>query len=322
MTSTAPQVSSRRVERREDTPESRKRGRLPRARRREAAAGLLFILPLFVGVAVLNFYPIVRNTYLSLTKTGIFSGETFVWFDQYARLFNDPEMWQSVLNTLIYGIIGLLGIPISVIIAGLLNRTGLRFRSGYRVLYFLPVVTMPVAVAMIWKLLYNGDYGLINQFLGAFGVPNIQWLTDPRFVILAIGLVGVWASIGHHVVLILAGLQGVPNELLEAATLDGASPMRRFFSISVPITSPTIFLVSVLTVIGSLQTFDLVFIMMGPANPAIRSAETIVYYFYQQGVILHDRGYAAAIVTILLLLTIALTAIQFALQKRWVHYES
>ncbi|TDT74704.1 multiple sugar transport system permease protein [Arthrobacter sp. AG258] len=305
------------------TPLLEPRRRNPRkARRQEAIAGLLFIAPLFAGVTVLNFYPIVRNTYLSLTKTGVFTGETFIWLDQYIKLFQDPQMWQAVLNTLLYGVIGLLGIPISVVIAGLLNRPGLRFQSGYRVLYFLPVVTMPVAIAMIWKLLYNGDYGLINQFLGIFGAPNIQWLTDPRFVIAAIGLVGVWASIGHHVVLILAGLQGVPDELLEAATLDGASPMRRFFSISVPITSPTIFLVSVLTVIGSLQTFDLVFIMMGPANPAIESAQTIVYYFYEHGVILHDRGYAAAIVTILLLLTMSLTAVQFALQKRWVHYES
>lgn len=290
------------------------------ARRREAITGLLFILPLFAAVGVLNFYPIIRNTYLSFTQTGIFSGETWTGLSQYVRLVQDPAMWQSLLNTMEYAAIGLLGIPLAVIIAGLLNRPGLRFKSFYRVLYFLPVVTMPVAIGMIWGLMFNGDYGIINQGLKAIGLPSVPWLSNPISVIFAVGLVAVWAGIGHHVILILAGLQTVPNDVLEAATLDGASPVRRFFSVIVPITSPTIFMVTILTVINSLQIFDLVFIMIGANSPSMRSAQTIVYYFYQQGVLLHDRGYAAAIVTVLLLLTMLVTAIQFRLQKKWVHY--
>ncbi|MGV8895755.1 MAG: carbohydrate ABC transporter permease [Rhodoglobus sp.] len=283
---------------------------------------MLFILPLFTAVTVLNFYPIIRNTYLSFTETGIFSGETWTGLRQYIRLFQDPEMWQSLLNTLEYAVIGLLGIPLAVIIAGLLNRPGLRFKSLYRVLFFLPVVTMPVAIGMIWGLMFNGDYGIINQMLKSVGLPGVPWLSDPVAVIFAVGLVAVWAGVGHHVILILAGLQTVPDDVLEAATLDGASPVRRFFSVTVPITSPTIFMVTILTVISSLQIFDLVFIMIGADSPAMKSAQTIVYYFYEQGILVHDRGYAAAIVTVLLLLTMLVTALQFALQKRWVHYAS
>mgnify|MGYP001792321520 CR=1 FL=1 len=167
------------------------------SRRREAISGLLFILPLFAAVAVLNFYPIIRNTYLSFTETGIFTGETWTGLSQYVRLFQDPEMWQSLLNTLEYAVIGLLGIPVAVIIAGLLNRPGLRFKSLYRVLFFLPVVTMPVAIGMIWSLMFNGDYGIINQALGTIGLPGVMWLSDPVAVIFAVGLVAVWA--GHRV---------------------------------------------------------------------------------------------------------------------------
>ncbi|MFF8478922.1 carbohydrate ABC transporter permease [Streptomyces sp. NPDC015414] len=289
------------------------------AARREAAAGYLFILPLFLGVTAFCFYPLVRNLYLSTTRTGIFTGQTFVGADQYQRLLGDGEFWRSLINTFAYAGIALLGIPVSLVVAGLLNQRGLRFLSAYRVVYFLPVVTMPVAVGMIWKLLYNGDYGVLNQLLGTVGLDGAQWLSGPHLVIVAIGLVGVWSGIGHHVVLILAALQNVPRDLLEAATLDGAGPVRRFRSVSVPLISPTLFLVSVLTVIGAMQTFDLVLIMMGTSNPATESAQTIVYYFFQQALIHHDRGYAAAIATALLVVNMVLTGAQFTLQRKWVH---
>ncbi|SCG37762.1 carbohydrate ABC transporter permease [Micromonospora coxensis] len=301
---------------RKGPPTRRRRGQ---AGRREALAGYLFILPLFLGVSLFAFYPLVRNFYLSMTETGVFAGETFVGADQYQRLVSDGEFWRALLNTFGYAAIAMLGIPISLVVAGLLNRSGLRFKSAYRVIFFLPVVTMPVAIGMIWQLLYNGNHGIINQLLGLVGISPVQWLSDSRFSLVAIGLVGVWAGIGHHVVLLLAALQNVPNELLEAAKLDGAGPVRRFRSVSVPMISPAVFLVSVLTVIHSMQTFDLVLIMMGPSNPAIQSAQTIVYYFYDQALIYHDRGYAAAIVTALLLVNLILTAMQFSLQKRWVH---
>ncbi|MER3390831.1 MAG: sugar ABC transporter permease [Microcella sp.] len=297
-------------------------GRTHTARRREAVTGFLFILPLFATVSLFMFYPIIRNTYLSFTETGVFGGETWTGLDQYIRLVQDPQMWMAIRNTGLYALIGLLGIPLALIIAGLLNRPGLRFKSLFRVIYFLPVVVMPVAIGMIWRLLFNDDYGIINSILNTIGLSSVQWLSDPVAVIFAIGFVAVWSTLGFNVVLMLAGLQAVPRDVIEAAVLDGAGPIRQFFSVTVPIISPTVFMVSVLTVISSLQIFDLVFIMIGRNSPAIDDSQTIVYYFYEQGVVLLDRGYAAAIVTILLILTMIVTAIQFRLQKRWVHYGS
>ncbi|MBN8424960.1 sugar ABC transporter permease [Microbacterium esteraromaticum] len=304
-----------------DRGEAKPPRRLGTARNREALAGYLFILPVFLGTAIFNFYPIFRSLYLSLTETGVFAGETFVGLQQYVRLFQDEQMLRSVFNTLIYATIGLAGIPLAVIFAGLLTKKGLRFVGGYRVLYFLPVVTMPVAVGLVWGLLFNTDYGIINQFLTALGLSPVPWLTDPSTMMIAIALVGIWASLGQNIVLMLAGLQSVPGEQLEAATLDGAGPVRRFLRISVPMASPTIFLVSILTVISSLQVFDLVFVMIGSTNPNIEAAQTIVYYFYKMGVEEHDRGYGAAIVSVLLVLTLLVTLIQFRLQRKWVHYE-
>ncbi|WP_219729665.1 carbohydrate ABC transporter permease [Pseudarthrobacter sp. NBSH8] len=292
-----------------------------RRKRNEALTAYLFLLPLFIGAIIFNFYPIVRSLYLSLTETGFFSGETFVGLEQYTKLLQDPEMWRALGNTLTYAVVGLLGIPIAVMIAGLLNRKGLRFVSGYRIIYFIPVVTMPVAVGLVWKFLFSTEYGLVNQALSTVGIPPIAWLTDPNTVMITIALVGIWASLGQNIVLMIAGLQTVPSDLLEAAALDGAGSIRRFFRISVPIASPTIFLVSVLTVIGSLQVFDLVFVMIGPTSPNVRNAETIVYYFYQTAIVEQNRGYGAAIVCVLLVLTLLLTLAQFRLQKKWVHYE-
>lgn len=303
------------------TRDARPPRRLGTARSREALAGYLFILPIFLGTAIFNFYPIFRSLYLSLTKTGLFSGETFVGFDQYIRLAQDEQMYRAIGNTMIYAAIGLAGIPLAVFFAGLLTKRGLRFVGGYRVLYFLPVVTMPVAVGLVWGLLFNTDYGIINQLLTALGLAPVPWLTDPSTMMIAIALVGIWASLGQNIVLMLAGLQSVPGEQLEAATLDGAGPIRRFLRISVPMASPTIFLISILTVISSLQVFDLVFVMIGSSNPNIEAAQTIVYYFYKMSVEEHDRGYGAAIVTVLLALTLLVTMIQFRLQRKWVHYE-
>ncbi|MET4783159.1 sugar ABC transporter permease [Glaciihabitans sp. UYNi722] len=290
-------------------------------RRYEALTGYLMILPLFAGVSVLFFYPIGRSIYLSFTKTGIFRGETFVGLAQYQQLLGDSQFWASVAHTLLYALISLAAIPIAVFFAALLNVKGLRFRSFYRVLFFLPVVTMPVAVGMIWKYLFNSDFGVVNQVIGLIGIPKVAWLSQPIVVVVAIAIVGLWASLGLNIILMLSGLQTVPNDVMEAASLDGAGAVRRFMSVTLPLVTPTIFLIAVLNVIASLQVFDLVLIMIGPNSSSINSASTIVYYFYEVGFIQSNRGYAAAISVALLVLTMVVTAAQFRLQRRWVNYD-
>ncbi|WP_199498833.1 MULTISPECIES: carbohydrate ABC transporter permease [Mesorhizobium] len=289
-------------------------------RQREALTGYLFILPLFLGAAVLFFYPILRSFELSFMQTGVFKGETFVGLKHYRHLMDDPKMWQAMVNSMIYALVGLLEVPLAIFFASLLNTPGLRFLSFYRVLFFLPVVTMPTAVGMVWQLLYNVDYGPINQGLALAGFPPVSWLTQPVIVIVAVAAVGIWSGLGQSIILILSGLQTVPPDLHEAAEMDGAGPLQRFFRITLPMISPTIFLVAVLNVIKSLQVFDLIYIMVGPKNPVFDQAQTIVTYFFEVGFVEHDRGYAAAIVISLLAMIMMVTGLQFYLQKKWVHY--
>lgn len=290
-------------------------------RSREAITGYLFILPLFLGVTVLFFYPIFRSVELSFMKTGIFKGETFVGLSQYQKLIQDPLMWKALRNTFIYAAVGLLEIPIAIFFAALLHTKGLKFISGYRLFFFLPVVTLPSAIGMIWMLLYNADFGIINQTLSLVGIGTIYWLTTPVLVIVSVAIVGIWAGLGKSIVLILAGLQTVPAELHEAAAIDGAGPIRQFFGITLPLITPTIFLVSVLNVIASLQVFDLIFIMINSQNPIFTEAHTIVYYFFETGFTDSNRGYAAAISVFLLAVIMIFTGLQFWLQKKWVKYD-
>lgn len=282
---------------------------------------LLFVGPTGLGLLFFYLWPAIRTLYLSLTHAGAFGGSSFVGLENYGQLFSNPELGRALINTAIYTGIALLGIPLAIVVAALLNTRDLKGRGIYRTLYFLPVVTMPAAIAIVWRMIYNGDYGILNQLLSVVGITGTSWLTNPATALACIALVGIWAGLGQSVVIFLAGLQGVPTEMLEAAEVDGAGPVRRFLHITIPMISPSVFFVSVMSVIGSLQVFDLVFVMMGLGNPAMPAVKTVVYLFYEAGFINHDQGTAAAIAFVLLILILSMTVLQFAMQKKWVHYE-
>ncbi|MFE3738866.1 carbohydrate ABC transporter permease [Streptomyces sp. NPDC059134] len=306
-------------------PDSPGRRRARRDRTVEALWGYAFIAPAGLGLAVFYLWPVVQTGYFSFTKWGAFGGHTWYGLGNYQRLLTDPEFGQALLNTVLYTVLGLVAIPLAVVFAALLNREGLRGTGIYRTLFFLPVVTMPVAIAMVWRWLYNGDYGLINHVLSLVGIDGPNWVADPDTALFALVVVGAWSSLGYNLIIFLAGMQAIPKEYYDAAAIDGAGPVRQFFRITVPLISPTAFFVSVISVIGSLQLFDLVYVLVGSgqtarANPAFPRLETVVQLFYDRAFVTNDRGYAAAIVMALLLLIIALTALQFRLQKRWVHY--
>jgi multiple sugar transport system permease protein len=279
------------------------------------------IAPLMLGLAVFYLWPIVQTLYFSFTEWGPFGGHTWSGLENYRRLVADEEVRGAIWNTLRFTFFSLVGIPLAVLFATLLNRKGVRGVGFYRALFFLPVVTLPAAVAMVWRYLLNGDFGIVNYLLSLVGVDGPSWVGDERFALYSLVAVGVWGSLGYNIVILLAGLQTIPQEMYEASALDGAGPIRQFLSITVPLLSPSIFFVSVLGVIGSLQMFDLVYVMVGRTSPALDSTQTIIYIFYERAFVQNDRGYAAAIVLVLLLLVLALTFIQFRLQRRWVHYE-
>ncbi|UBU16586.1 carbohydrate ABC transporter permease [Nonomuraea gerenzanensis] len=289
--------------------------------KREWAWGYLLIAPMALGLAVFYLWPILQTLYLSFTESGVFGGYTWVGTANYAGLLGDEDMAGALGNTLLYAVLVLAGVPLSIVVAALLNVPGLRGLSVYRTLYFLPVVTMPAAVGLTWRYLFNGDFGAINHLLGLVGIDGPYWMGDPDVAIYAIAIVGVWSSIGYNAVLFLAGLQGIPRHYYEAASIDGAGRLRQFFRITLPLLTPTTFFVVVITMINALQVFDLVYLMIDTTSPALRGSRTIVYLFFEKAFVHNQRGLAAAIAVLLLGLILVLTAIQFRLQKKWVHYE-
>ncbi|MFF2299604.1 carbohydrate ABC transporter permease [Arthrobacter sp. NPDC058127] len=290
-----------------------------RAQRKTALVGLAFIAPALIGLTALYLVPLANTLLISLSKTGPFGGGTFTGLDNYATLAESPEFLQALGHSLIYTLIVLLGIPASVIVATLINSVK-RGQNVYRVLYFIPVVTLPVAVGMVWRYIYNGDFGLLNQLLSTIGIVGPSWVADPDVAIYAVAIVGIWMSLGTNIIILGAGLQNMPKELLEASELDGAGPIKQFFHVTLPLLSPSIFFVSVLSVISSLQMFDLIYVMIGRSSPALEGSRTIVYLFYQKSFVEYDRGLGAAIAIVLLMLIVVATAIQFRLQRRWVFY--
>ncbi|WP_406315780.1 sugar ABC transporter permease [Streptosporangium sp. NBC_01639] len=289
--------------------------------KREWVWGYLLIAPMALGLAVFYLWPIAQTLYLSFTESGVFGGQTWVGTANFTDLLGDEEMLGALGNTLLYAVLVLAGVPLSLALAALLNVPGLRGLSVYRTLYFLPVVTMPAAMALTWRYLFNGDFGTINYLLGTLGIDGPYWVGDPDFAIYAIAVVGIWSSIGYNAVLLLAGLQSIPRHYYEAAEIDGASRLRQFFRITLPLLTPTTFFVVVITMINALQVFDLVYLMVDLKSPALSGSRTIVYLFYEKGFVQNQRGLAAAIAVLLLGLILVLTAIQFRLQKKWVHYE-
>lgn len=291
------------------------------ARRRDWPWAYAMIAPTGIGLAVFYLWPLVRTVYFSFTEWGAFGGYHWTGLDNYRALLDDPELLGALGNTFLYAALVLLVVPLSIVVAALLNTRGLRGVAAYRTLYFIPVVTMPAAVAMLWRWIYNGDYGVLNYLLSLVGVAGPHWVSDPDWLLYSMAAVGIWTLLGYNTVIFVAGLQGIPEHYYEAAALDGAGRIRQFFTITLPLLSPSIFFVTVITTITTLQVFDLLYLMTPRVSQARTENQTIVYLFYKQAFVENERGYAAAIAVVLLLIVLALTAAQFRMQKRWVHYE-
>jgi multiple sugar transport system permease protein len=301
------------------SPERATPARPYRPRQRSA---YLFIAPVGLGLGVFYLYPAVSTFLLSFAEWGPFGGHTFTGFANYVTVFRLDAFWTALGNTLLYMLIGLLTLPVAILFAVLLNRDGLRGVAVYRTLYFIPFVTLPVASGMVWKWLYNGDFGLINQFLGVFGLPGTYWVSNPATALFAIGVVQVWSQVGYYLVIFIAGLKAIPKEYSEAAEIDGASAFRRFWHITLPLLSPSIFFCAVINIILTLQIFDLVYVMSASAtvNPAFSASQSIVSLFYEKAFVEADKGTATSLAFLLMLLIAALTFVQFRLQRRWVNY--
>lgn len=285
----------------------------------EALWGWLFILPTIGGLIILNIYPIAATVRQSFFKTGDFGrGDQFVCLKNYVKMFSNADIWQAFFNTLKYAVVEVpISIAISLVLAVFLNSK-IKFRSMYRTIFFLPMVCAPAAIALVWRWLFNTEFGLINNLINA----KINWISSPKLAIYSIALIGIWSIIGYNIVLFIAGLQEVPRDYYEAAAIDGAGGIRQFFSITVPLISPTIFFVCVTRIIGAMQVFDLIYMMTDVNNPALKKTQSLVYLFYKSAFIEKDRGYGAAIVVFLMGVIMIITFLQMKAQKKWVHYSS
>ncbi len=279
--------------------------------------GWLFILPTVIGLIVLNIIPIFQTIYQSFFKTGDFGrGNIFVGVENYVKVFGDSEVWQSLINTFKYAIVEVpFSIAIALVLAVLLNRK-MKGRSAYRTIIFLPMVAAPAAVAMVWRWLFNSDFGLLNNVFNL----HVKWVSDPKIAVYSIAVIGVWSILGYNMVLFLSGLQEIPHDYYEAAQIDGATGVKAFFHITIPLLSPTIFFVLVTRVIGSLQVFDLMYMVMDKSNPALEKTQSLVYLFYKYAFINKNMGYGSAIVVLLLVITMIITVFQMIGQKKWVFY--
>ena len=294
-----------------------RRRRMTSREKSELLWGWLFVLPTVIGLVILNIIPIFQSIYQSFFKTGDFGrGNIFIGFSNYQKVFADGSVWQALINTFKYAIIEVpLSIGIALVLAVLLNEK-IRGRSLYRSIVFLPMVAAPAAVAMVWRWLFNSDFGLINNLFGI----KVNWISSPKIAIFSIAIIGIWSVLGYNMVLFLAGLQEIPKDYYEAAKIDGATGVRSFFHITIPLLSPTIFFVCVTRIIGSLQVFDLIYMVMDEANPALHKTQSLVYLFYKYAFIQKNLGYGATIVVFLLVITMLITLCQLLIQKKWVFY--
>lgn len=282
------------------------------------ALAYCFLLPSLIGLAVFTIYPIVASFILSFTQWDTLTPIQFVGFDNYKALLRDETFRISLVNNLFYtGVTVPLTIFFSILLAIGMN-TKIRGVGIFRVLYFLPNVTASIAVGVIWALMFT-PYGPINGLIRMFGVDNPPgWLASPAWALPAVMIVAIWKGVGYNAVILLAGLQGIPNHLYEAAEIDGAGRLMKFMRITIPMLSPVIFFCSVMAVIGSFQVFDTIMAMTqgGPG----RATNVIVYHIYNTAFLEYKFGYASAMSYVLFLLIMLVTLIQFKGQKHWVNY--
>jgi multiple sugar transport system permease protein len=287
------------------------------AEKREAKWGWAFIAPTMIGLIVLNFYPAVNTVWQSLCKTGDFGkGNTFIGFANYAAVLADSEVWQALWNTIKYALIEVpFGVCISMVLAVFLQQKIIG-KSVFRTIFFMPMVCAPAAVAMVWKWIYNQQFGLLNNVFHS----NVAWISDPNIAWISIGVIGVWSVIGYNMVLFIGGLQEIPHDYYEAAQIDGAGGIRQFFSITVPLLSPTTFFIVQTRIIGALTVFDLMFMVMDKTNVALYKTQSIVYLFYTYAFTNGNKGYGAAVVMVLVVFIMLVTVLLQKAEKKLVFY--
>ncbi|MBU3851924.1 MAG: sugar ABC transporter permease [Candidatus Paralactobacillus gallistercoris] len=282
----------------------------------------LYLLPMLVITITFNIYPIINSFLMSFyTKYDFFTNKVYqMGFGNFVYLWHDPNFHLAVRNTLIF-VLGVVPatVVISLVIALLLNK--IKFLSSlFRTIYFLPFVTSTVAIAMVWNWIYNSNYGLLNYFLGLFGIHPINWLTNPHYAMIALIIMSIWKGLGFNIILFLVGINNIDKTYYEAAAIDGANAWQQFRYITLPLLSPITFLVTVNGIIENFKVFDGIYALFqgtpGPSNSCL----TLVYYLYNKFYTEWQYGVAAASGVVLFFLILLVTILQFWYSRKHVHY--
>ncbi|MDE7334269.1 MAG: sugar ABC transporter permease [Lachnospiraceae bacterium] len=294
-----------------------KSGKLSTAARREQNWGYLMVAPTIIGLVVLNVWPFIQTIYASFCEHLGFGHYKFIGLDNYINMFRDSDFWRATGNTLLFCILTVpVGIFLSLMVAILLNAR-VSFKSGFRTIFFLPMVCAPAAITMVWRWIFNSEYGILNQILGT----RIAWVTDSRVALISCAVVAIWSAIGYDAVLLLSGLQNISKSYYEAASIDGAGKITQFFKITLPMISPTLFVTMIMRLMTSLKVYDLIYMMVEETNPALTSVQSLIYLFYRESFVAGSRGSGSAIAVWTVLLIGIVTVFQFIGQKKWVNYE-
>ncbi len=285
-------------------------------RREETIAGYLFLLPNLVGFIVFMLFPIFFAFYIMLTDWSLAKAPEFVGLKNFETMVNDRLFWKSLGNSFYYTFVAVpTGIFIAFWLALALNRK-MRGIIFFRTIYFLPQITLTVAAATIWRWIYQPEIGMINHILEIFGIDGPKWIHDTKWAMPSVIIMSNWQGIGFAMLILLAGLQGIPEEYYEAASIDGASGWQRMRFVTLPMLSPAIFFVVVTSLIGAFQSFDQFYVLTegGPAH----ATTPLTLYIFQNAFSFFKMGYGAALAAVLFVIILIITIIQWHLAKRWV----
>ena len=275
---------------------------------------LIMLAPNIIGFLMFVLYPIVATFFFSLTEYDLIGKPVYIGLGNYIQMFSDKIIGTTVKNTFFFTLLTVpTGMAFSLLLAIFLDQK-IAFKRFYRGAFFLPSITSMVAVSIVWQWMYNPEFGLFNYFLSFFGVKGITWLSSSSTSLISIAIVSIWKGAGYNMMLFLAGLQGISNTYYEASELDGANKWQQFTRITLPMLSPTIFFIFVMSIIGSFQVFDSVMLMTkgGPG----RSSSVLVHYLYQNAFQYFSMGYACAIAYLLFFIVLVVTLFNMRFEKR------
>ncbi|MCC3355342.1 carbohydrate ABC transporter permease [Bacillus sp. REN16] len=284
-------------------------------KKRNRLVGYSFLLPNILGFLAFIFLPVIASFLMSFTSWNGFGKIEFIGLENYVRLIGDTDFKISLVNTVLFTLISVpVTLFLSILIAVAINK-GMRFVKVFRTAVFLPYVTSTIAVAAVWQLIFNPTAGPVNGFLSNLGIENLPgWFASPDWALVSVSIVYIWHSVGYYMIIFLAGLQGISDDVYEAANIDGAGPITKFFKITLPMLSPIMFFTSIIAIINSFKVFDFIYALTG-GGPG-RSTQVLVYDIYTTAFKEYEYGYASAMAYVLFILILIFALLNYLGQRK------